>query len=88
MIIRDSCLHNNMSDQSIKQKMMAIAGKDNEEAIIQIIRDVIPQKPLVAKTEWETIVNAITLDVSGSIIRDVVDRLKFIREGGLHQNEN
>ncbi len=74
--------------QSIKQKMISIAQSGNDEGLIQIIKDIIPQKPLVAETEWETIVNTITLDVTSSILRDLVDRLKFIREGGLHKNEN
>lgn len=72
------------NNQSIKQKMIAVAQGDFDAAIIQIIRDIVPQKPLVANTEWETIVNTITLDVTSSILRDVVNRLKFIREGGLH----
>ena len=73
-----------MEDQSIKQKMIEVAQSGNDDAILQIIRDITPQKPLVAKTEWETIVNTITLDVVSTILAGVVDRLKFIREGGLH----
>ncbi len=74
--------------QSIKQKMISISQSGNDEGFIQIIKDIIPQKPLVAKTEWETIVNTITLDVTSSILRDLVDRLKFIREGGLHTQDD
>ena len=72
-------------NQTIKQKMITLAQGGHDEAIVQIIKDVVPQTPLVADTEWQTIVNAITLDVTSSILRDVVDRLKFIREGGLHE---
>lgn len=75
------------TNQTVKQKMIALAQSGNDEAIIQLIKDVIPQTPLVADTEWRTIVNAITIDVTSSILRDVVDRLKFIREGGLHDEQ-
>lgn len=75
------------TNQTVKQKMIALAQGGNDEAIIQLIKDVIPQTPLVADTEWRTIVNAITIDVTSSILRDVVDRLKFIREGGLHDEQ-
>lgn len=74
-------------NQSIKQKMIILAQGGHDEAIVQLIKDVIPQTPLVADTEWKTIVNAITLDVASSILRDVVDRLKIIREGGLHDEQ-
>jgi len=64
--------------------MITVAQSGNDDAIVQIIRDVMPQKPLIGKDQWETIVNAVTLDVTSSILAGVVDRLKFIREGGLH----
>jgi len=71
-------------NQTLKQKMITVAQSGNDDAIVQIIRDVMPQKPLIGKDQWETIVNAVTLDVTSSILAGVVDRLKFIREGGLH----
>lgn len=71
-------------NQTLKQKMITVAQSGNDDAIVQIIRDVMPQKPLIGKDQWETIVNAITLDVTSSILAGVVDRLKFIRDGGLH----
>lgn len=74
-------------NQTIKQKMIELAQGGYDEAIIKIIRDVIPQGPIIGKDQWETTVNSITLDVVGSVLSGVVDRLKFIREGGLHDEQ-
>jgi hypothetical protein len=45
------------------------------------------QTPIVAKTEWETIVNAITLEVQGTMLRSMVDYLEEIRKGILHEKK-
>lgn len=72
-------------DQSLKQKKIALATSEHASTIIELLKDCMPQTQLVGKTEWETIVNAITLDVHGTILRTVVDYLEDIRRGGLHE---
>jgi len=71
-------------NQTMKQKKISLATSPYADAIVEIIKDCIPQKPLVAGTEWETIVNSITLDVTSTLVRDLVDRLEAIRQGALH----
>ncbi len=48
------------------------------------MKDCMAQTPIVAKTEWETIVNAVTLEVQGTMLRSMVDLLEEIRKGGAH----
>lgn len=71
--------------QSLKQKKIALATSEHAPVIIELLKDCMPQPQLIAKTEWETIVNAVTLDVHGTILRTMVDYLEDIRRGSLHE---
>jgi predicted secreted Zn-dependent protease len=73
------------NEQSIKQKKIALAQSEHASTIIELMKDIMPQTPLVAKTEWETIVNAVTLEVHGTMLRKMVDYLEEIRKGTLHE---
>jgi hypothetical protein len=73
------------TDQSLKQKKIVLATSEHAPIIIELLKDCMPQPNLVAKTEWETIVNAITLDVHGTLLRRMVDYLEDIRKGSLHE---
>ena len=70
-------------EQTIKQRKIALAQSEHAFAIIDLIKDCMTQVPLVADTEWKTIVNTITLDVQSTMIRDMVDHLEGIRAGKL-----
>lgn len=70
--------------QSLKQKKIALAQSDLAPAIIEIIRDCAQKVPLLGKTEFETVVNAITMEVTSTLMTDVVDYLERIRQGELH----
>lgn len=73
------------SEQSMNQKKMALAASEHAPVIIELMKDCMSNTPLVAKTEWETIVNTITLDAQGTMLRAMVDHLEAIRRGSLHQ---
>lgn len=73
------------NEQSIKQKKIALAQSEHAPVIIELMKDIMPQTPIVAKTEWETIVNAVTLEVHGTMLRKMVDYLEEIRKGKLHE---
>lgn len=75
------------TEQSLKQKKISLATSEHAPIIIELLKDCMPQTNLVAKTEWETIVNAITLDVHGTILRTMVDYLEDIRKGSLHETK-
>lgn len=75
----------NENEQSLKQKKIALAQSEHAPIIIELIKDCIEQSPIVAKTEWETIVNAITLETQGTLVKNMVDYLEAIRAGSLHE---
>lgn len=74
-----------MEDQSLKQKKIALAQSEHASTIIELIKDCIPQHPLVAETEWATIVNAVTLEANSTMILKMVELLENIRSGSLHE---
>jgi len=71
--------------QNLTQKKIALATSEHAPIIIELIKDCMTQTPIIAKTEWETIVNAITLEVQGTLLREMVDHLEGIRKGKLHE---
>lgn len=75
------------SEQTIKQKKIALATSEHAPIIIELMKDCMAQVPIVAETEWKTIVNAITLEVQGTMLRTMVDHLEGIRKGSLHEQE-
>ena len=75
----------NQTELSLRQKKIALATSEHAPIIIELMKDCMQQVPLTADTEWKTIVNAITLDVQGTLIRTMVDHLEGIRQGKLHQ---
>ena len=73
--------------QSLNQKKMSLAASEHAPVIIELIKECMEQKGIVAKTEWETIVNAITLETQGTMLRNMVDLLEKIRKEGLHEKK-
>jgi hypothetical protein len=72
------------NEQSLKQKKIVLAQSEHAGVIVELMRDCMPKTPIVADTEWQTIVNAITLDVTSTMMRNVVDYIDRIRKGELH----
>lgn len=72
-----------MEDQTINQKKIILAQSEHAPVILELMKDCINKNSLVADTEWQTIVNAITLDVQGTMLKDMADRLEAIRNGSL-----
>lgn len=72
---------------SLKQRKIALAQSEHASTIIELMKDCTSQTPIIAKTEWETIVNAITLEVQGTMLRTMVDHLENIRKGSLHEQQ-
>jgi hypothetical protein len=75
------------SEQSLIQKKIILAQSEHAPVIIELMKDCMSQIPIVAKTEWETIVNAITIEVQGTMLRSMVDYLESIRKGELHDKK-
>lgn len=74
-----------MEEQSLKQKKIALAQSEHASTIVELIRDCIPRTPIIANDEFHTLVNAITLDVTSTLLRDVVDYIEAIKNGKLHE---
>lgn len=74
-----------MEDQTLKQKKILLAQSEHAPIIIELMKDCMLKVPLVDKTEWQTIVNTITLDTQSTMLRDMVDYLEQIRKGVLHE---
>ena len=72
-------------NQTLKQKKIALATSEHAPVIIELMKDCMLQNPIIADTEFKTLVNAITLEVQGTILRRMVDYLEEIRKGSLHE---
>jgi len=74
------------NEQSLKQRKIALAQSEHASTIIELMKDCMSQVPLVDdKSQWKTIVNTITLDTQGTMLRTMVDLLDAIRKGSLHE---
>lgn len=77
------------NEQSLKQKKITLATSEHASVIIDLMKDCLtPVHGLIGKTEWDTVVNAITLDVQGKMITRMVDHLEGIRNGKLHNTQS
>jgi len=72
-------------EQSLDQRKIKLAQSEHAPVIIELMKDITAKTPIVAETEWKTIVNAITLEVQGTMLRKMVDYLEDIRKGGLFE---
>lgn len=69
---------------SLKQKKIALAQSEHAPIIIELMKDCMEQVPLVdRKSQWNTLVNAVTLEANSDMLRRMVDYLEKIRQGGL-----
>ena len=75
------------SEQSLKQKKIALAQSEHARTVIELMRDCTKKNPIIVDTEWGTIVNAITLEVEGDLMRRVMDYIEDIRKGILHEEK-
>lgn len=74
------------NEQSLKQKKIALAQSEHAYIILELVRDCIPNTPILAATEFQTLVNAITLDAYSTLLRDLADHIEGIRKGKLHES--
>lgn len=76
-----------ITEQTMKQKKIALAQSEHAPIVIELMKDCIDQSPLVADTEFATVKNAITFDVQSTMLRKMVDLLEGIRQGNLHEQK-
>lgn len=73
--------------QSIIQKKIAFAQSEHVETVLLILKEISRQEKLVGDTEYETIVNAVTMDAQGEMIIRLINTIDFIKKGGLLKSE-
>jgi len=69
---------------TLKQKLIALAQSEHASSVVELIRLCRPNVPLVAGTEWQTIVNAITIDTHGTIMLGVANLIDSIKRGEIN----
>lgn len=74
-------------NQNLKQKKIILATSEHAPIVIELMKDCMTKTPIVEDTEWKTIVNAITLETQGTMLRTMVDYLERIRQGALHDEQ-
>ena len=69
---------------TLKQKLIALAQSEHASSVVELIRLCRPEIPLVAGTEWQTIVNTITIDTHGTVMLGVADLIDRVRKGEIN----
>lgn len=74
-----------LTEQSLKQKKIAFAQSEHIEGVIAILKECGGVQKLLGETEFETVVNAATLDAQSAMITKFINTIDFIKGGGLNQ---
>lgn len=74
-------------NNTLNKKKIAFAQSDHIEAVIAILKEASRQERLVGETEYETVVNAVTMDAQGEMIIKFINQIDFIKKGGLVTTE-
>lgn len=72
-----------MDAQTLNQRKIALAQSVHSSIIVELVKDVLQQVPLVGNDQWETIRNSIIIDTSSTLLRDLVEHLEDIKKGKL-----
>lgn len=75
------------NEQTIKQKKIALAQSEHAFTVIELMKDCTSKSPIIADTEFKTMVNAITLEVEANMMMRVADYIEEIRKGVLHETK-
>lgn len=71
--------------QSMKQKKIKLATSEYAMVVLEIIRDCAQKVPLIGRDQFETTKNAIIMDTTSTLMRDVVEYFEEIKKGVLHK---
>lgn len=73
------------NEQSIIQKKIAFATSEHIEAVILLLKECSGVSKLLGDSEYQTVVNAATLDAQQNLVRDFINAVDRIKRGGLHK---
>lgn len=71
-------------EETLKQQKIALAQSEYSSIVVELMRDCTSKNPIIADTEFKTLVNAITLEVEANMMMRVVNYIEDIRKGSLH----
>ncbi len=74
-----------LEQQSMKQKKIAFAQSGHLEAVLQLLKECGGVEKLVGDTEFETVVNAATLESQTTVITKLIAAVDAIKRGSLHE---
>lgn len=70
------------TEQTLKQKAIAFANSDNYAGAVELLKTCRTQIiTILAEDEFKTLVNALTLEIEGNLIRNFVVAVDNIRTG-------
>lgn len=70
---------------TLNQKKIAFAQSEHVEVVLALLREATTNQKLVGENEYETVVNAVTLDAQSTLVIKFISQLDFIKKGGLNQ---
>lgn len=70
---------------TVKQKKIAFAQSAHVETVVQLLKECGGVPTLVGENEFETVVNAVTLDAQQNMITKFINMIDHIKQGGLHE---
>lgn len=70
-------------NQTAVQKQIAFAQSEHFEAVLAILKDCMGVPKLLGESEYETVINAATLDAQQMVLTKFINRIDFIKQGGL-----
>lgn len=67
-------------NQNILQKKIAFANSEHVATVIHILKECGGAHGLVGQTEYETVVNAVTLDAQQDMIKNFINALDSVKQ--------
>lgn len=74
-------------NQTINQKKIAFAQSAHIEAVITLLKECGGVQKLVGDSEYQTVVNAVTLDAQQEMITKFIGMVDSIKRGSLHSQK-
>lgn len=76
-----------ITPQTLEQKKMAFAGSEHVAIAILLFKECGGVSKLLGDSEFETVVNAATLDAQQDMITKFISSIDNIKKGSLHQSK-
>ncbi len=75
-------------NQTLRQKKIALAQGVDMSTLLVILRECSKHEKLVGDNEFQTVVNAVTLDAQSTLIIDFINTIDRIKRGELLTTES